>query len=180
MITRRQRSAGNRFPPAGRIERHTLQSRGVGDIAAFQKLIAAHALVGDAAEGGILDAVVQRQSTAKVIDAGGPVRGVVFSRMAVNWRPQRARPERARGWCAVDAATGQQVTGFEDPTGYVGRVAFSPDGRRLATANGSGGIVQLWDAHTGQPAGTLAGHTDSVIETAFSPDGRQLAASAPI
>ena len=152
------------------------QSLGRGDIVAFQKLIAAHALVGDAAEGGILDAVVQRQSTAKVIDAGGPARGVVFSpdgrQLAATTGAATTGTGTVRVW---DAATGQQVTGFEDPTGYVGRVAFSPDGRRLATASGSGGTVQLWDAHTGQPSGTLAGHTDSVIETAFSPDGRQLA-----
>jgi WD40 repeat protein len=53
-------------------------------------------------------------------------------------------------------------------------VAFSPDGRWVATA-GRDNVAILWDAQTGQPVHRLAGHTDTVKVVAFSHDGRQLA-----
>ena len=49
-------------------------------------------------------------------------------------------------------------------------VAFSPDGRRLASAS-EDRTVRVWDAATGQETLTLKGHTDFVTGVAFSPDG---------
>jgi WD40 repeat protein len=53
-------------------------------------------------------------------------------------------------------------------------VAFSPDGRSLATG-GSGRIVRLWDLKSGAARRTLEGHADRILCVAFSPDGRSLA-----
>jgi len=58
--------------------------------------------------------------------------------------------------------------------GSVGAVAFSPDGRLLASG-GSDGAVRVWDVATGRELRRLEGHTDSVQSVAFSPDGRTLA-----
>jgi WD40 repeat protein len=57
--------------------------------------------------------------------------------------------------------------------GSVYGVAFSPDGRLLATASGM--EARLWDLATGEDLRSLTGHNGSVLGVAFSPDGRLLA-----
>jgi len=56
-------------------------------------------------------------------------------------------------------------------------VAFSPDGKILASAGGDEKIV-LWSMATGQPVKTFAGHQASVTCLAFSPDGGWLASGS--
>jgi len=53
-------------------------------------------------------------------------------------------------------------------------VAFSPDGKRLASG-GSDKTIKLWDADTGQELHTLKGHLGQVKSVAFSPDSKCLA-----
>jgi len=59
-------------------------------------------------------------------------------------------------------------------------LAFSPDGKLLATAGlDREHSVQLWDVASGQPRDRLQGQTTGAMGVAFSPDGRVLATSNP-
>jgi WD40 repeat protein len=55
-------------------------------------------------------------------------------------------------------------------------VAFSADGRTLATGQGDG-AVRLWEVSSGLERHHFAGHESGVVEVAFSPDGKLLAST---
>ena len=59
-------------------------------------------------------------------------------------------------------------------TAAVLSVAFSPDGRLLASAS-EDLTARIWDLATGEARAVLRGHADIVRAVAFSPDGRRLA-----
>jgi hypothetical protein len=62
-------------------------------------------------------------------------------------------------------------------THIVNSVAFSPDGRLLASGSADK-TIKLWDVATGREVRTLTGHIDDVNSVAFSPDGRLLASGS--
>jgi WD40 repeat protein len=61
--------------------------------------------------------------------------------------------------------------------GQLGGLAFSPDGKWLASG-GNGGVTHLWDANTGKKIRDLKAPKNGWGPLAFSPDGKTLAASA--
>jgi WD40 repeat protein len=88
----------------------------------------------------------------------------------------------------LDMTTGEALPAWEGGNSTTGSLAFSPDGRTLATGHsvqdpGSHYVrryqhlVRLWDVATGQVRGELRGHTRPVPSLAFAPDGHTLAAA---
>jgi WD40 repeat protein len=56
-------------------------------------------------------------------------------------------------------------------------VAFSPDGKRLATGSDDN-TAKVWDAESGEKLLTLRGHSDVVDAVKFSPAGKRLATAS--
>ena len=71
-------------------------------------------------------------------------------------------------------ATGKELWRLEKHDGGAD-VAFSPDGRTLAT---SGRNPLLWEVATGKERHQFRGHDGHVTSVSFSPDGRLLASSS--
>jgi len=78
----------------------------------------------------------------------------------------------ARVW---DAATMREEATLSGFLNAVNAVAFSPNGRRLATSGSNPeDAVRLWDAHSWQELLTLEGTGSLFISASFSPDGNTI------
>jgi WD40 repeat protein len=71
-----------------------------------------------------------------------------------------------------DAATGQKIADLQGLENSVVSVAFSPDGRLVATASGD---ARIWNAQTGQQLVVVGDRLSALSHVSFSPDGRSLA-----
>jgi WD40 repeat protein len=67
----------------------------------------------------------------------------------------------------------KEIQTFKGHTSYVSSVAFSPDGKTIATGSWDN-TVKLWNLY-GKELQTFTGYTDSVKSVAFSPDGKMIA-----
>jgi WD40 repeat protein/serine/threonine protein kinase len=84
-------------------------------------------------------------------------------------------PQTIKLW---DPATGQLVRGWNGGVGTVASLAFSPDGRWLASGHLTlRDNVRIWDVVDGHLLRTLSGRNDRVRSVAFAPDGRTLASA---
>jgi len=107
-----------------------------------------------AADGGVTFACVDDLSLAAYGSPGGRVR-------------------------VVDLRDGKELWNATVAAEYVTAVAFSPDGKTLATGPGfAESDIRLWEAGSGKQIGRLTGHNSWVSSFVFWPDGKRLVSSS--
>jgi WD40 repeat protein/tRNA A-37 threonylcarbamoyl transferase component Bud32 len=78
-----------------------------------------------------------------------------------------------------EAETGREVLKFDKQIGVVLSVAYSPDGRRVASSSiNDDHTLVVWDANTGKVIRVVRGHTSHIHRLRYSPDGRLLASAS--
>jgi WD40 repeat protein len=76
-----------------------------------------------------------------------------------------------------DLASGRRRGAFGGHRGLVG-LAFSPDGKTLATVDLGEQTVRLWEVASAGKRAQLRGHDETIFAIAFAPDGKALASAS--
>jgi WD40 repeat protein len=134
-------------------------------------------------------ATASQDKTAKVWDSSSgkellTLRGPAYSAYSINsvaFSPDGTRLATSGGedngadvWELASAERLFSLSGHAAP---VLRVAFSHDGKRLATAS-TDNTVKVWDAASGRELRTLHGHSGPVVGLAYSKDDKVLATAS--
>ena len=143
---------------------------------AFRGLFAVVVMGASALAGNLLEATPppkkEPDQLEPILSIPGGARGAVFS--SDGKRLVLAHGYGDKEFATHDAETGKELVVFRGHDSWIQAVAFSPDGKRVA----SGSVdktAKIWDAATGKLLLTIGGHESWVEAVAFSPDGKWLA-----
>ncbi|WP_433666309.1 TIR domain-containing protein [Nocardia sp. CA-136227] len=167
--------------------------KGRDDVRAIEQVLAAQRISSSADPGALLRTVNALAPTEKIIKTGLPYkptflppveeirRAVEVAEPVMSVALSRDGHRIATGGTQLrvwDADTGARVDlPFRTEHG-AGAVAYSPDGRTIASTPLGEGSIQLWDANTGMTVGESISTGKSPAEAvAFSPDGHRVAAA---
>jgi WD40 repeat protein len=101
-----------------------------------------------------------------------PIEALAFGRPDGSLLATADHDGLVRVWVVGPDGVAQQAE-LAGHTGTVFSLAFSPDGRTLASG-GDDRTVLLWDPVTGQERAALTGHADRVVRVQFLPDASAL------
>ncbi|KAG8783248.1 hypothetical protein FRC12_019927 [Ceratobasidium sp. 428] len=100
-------------------------------------------------------------------EAGSPFSEALFSPDAT-----RVAITRRTAFWICDAYTGRNLMSLPGDSSSISKLAFSPDGHRLASASRDR-TINLWNIETGElVVGPLTGHTRAITSVIFSSDSR--------
>jgi WD40 repeat protein/serine/threonine protein kinase len=78
-----------------------------------------------------------------------------------------------------DGVTGQSLHTLRGHEHVISDIAFSPDGRWIASASYDESI-RLWSTETGETVRTIRGHSGPIVSLAFGPDGNTLYSASSV
>ena len=97
-------------------------------------------------------------------------------RFAAHWLRRWRVAHRLGGQGPAERTLPAQIVLSSAHSGGILEMAWSPDGRTVASAGGDGAI-KIWDAQGGALLRTFYGHSEQVTTLAWSPEGRRLASA---
>ena len=76
-----------------------------------------------------------------------------------------------------NATNGSKASSYRGHEGWVRAIAWSPDGKRIASTS-EDKAVQIWEVAKGKQIATYRGHTDWVDIVMWSPDGKRIVSAS--
>jgi RNA polymerase sigma factor (sigma-70 family) len=137
-------------------------------------------VIGFSPDGAFLVSTGEERTSLWDVATGQEVQQIPEASITVAFRPDgrvlALGRERVLLW---DLAAQKPLLEWPSHASGVDRLAFSPNGRTLASLSRRDRTIRLWDAHTGRQLHVLGGGEPNGYPLAYAPDSKILAAGYP-